>query len=165
MDHRRGRLHQVHNRRVFDLILLIYGDFGALSPTQRQVVLKNAARQLAPGGRLVFDVFSAASFDSHDAVARYEAAPEGGFWAAGPYFLFTNSFNYSADLAYLDRYTIIEPHRQRELFNWNQCFDPPRLRTELAAAGWAIEAFPGNLAGDSYDPENYDFGVVAEPKE
>ena len=148
----------------FDLILLIYGDFCALSPVQRRALLDKAKRWLAPGGRFVLDVFSSSLFESLEEVVQYEAAPEGGFWSSDPYFLFTNRFKYQTEMAYLDRHTIIEADRQRELFNWIQCYDPPALKTELEAAGWEVETCLGNLAGDAYDPETIDFGVVARSK-
>jgi hypothetical protein len=64
-------------------------------------------------------------------------------------------------MTYLERHTIIQADRQRELFNWIQCYDPARLKAELEVAGWEMEACLGNLAGDPYDPEASDFGVVA----
>ncbi len=145
----------------FDLILLIFGDFCALSPLQRRVLLENAGGWLKPGGRFVLDVFSSVLFEGLDEMARYEVALEGGFWASEPYFLFTNRFKYQEEIAYLDRHTIIQADRQRELFNWIQCYDPARLKTELEVTGWEMEACLGNLAGDPYDPETSEFAVVA----
>ena len=145
----------------FDLILLIYGDFCALSPLQRRVLLDKARGWLEPGGRFVLDVFSSFLFESLDEMARFEVALEGGFWASEPYFLFTNRFKYQAEMTYLERHTIIQADRQRELFNWIQCYEPAGLGTEFEAAGWKMETLLGNLAGDRYDPETRDFGVVA----
>jgi 2-polyprenyl-3-methyl-5-hydroxy-6-metoxy-1,4-benzoquinol methylase len=146
---------------TFDLILLIYGDLCALSPVQRRSLLEKIKGWLAPGGRFVFDVFSSVLFDGLEEYARYEVAPEGGFWSAEPYFLFTNRFKYLSEMAYLDRHTIIEADRQREIYNWIQCYTPPSLKTEMEGAGWEVEVTLGNLAGDSWDPNSNDFGAVA----
>ena len=145
----------------FDLILLIYCDFCALSPLQRRALLDKARGWLESGGRLVLDVFSSFLFEGLDETARYEAVPKGGFWASEPYFLFSNRFKYQKEMAYVDRHTIIQSGRQRELFNWIQCYDPASLGTELEAAGWETEAFLGNLVGDPYEPETSDFAGVA----
>lgn len=147
----------------FDVILLIYGDFCALGPTQRRALLDKAERWLAPGGRFVFDVFSSALFGEVDETVQYEEAPEGGFWSSEPYFLFTTRFKYEAERAYLDRYAVVQADGHRELFNWIQCYDPATLTAELEGAGWAVEALLGNVAGDAYDPEGTDFAVVAHP--
>jgi len=150
-------------RRPFDLVLLIYGDLCALSPSQRRTVLTLAKRCLAPAGRLVFDVFSAALFDDLQEETLYQSAPAGGFWSSEPYFLFSTRFKYEEERVYLDRHAVIEANRQRELFNWIQCYDPARLSRELAESGWEVEENLGTLAGDPYDPSRHDFGVVARP--
>lgn len=147
----------------FDLILLIFGDFCALGPKQRRSLLDSVATWLSPGGRFLFDVSNTALFESIKESATYEVAPEGGFWSPDPYFLFTNSFKYQADMAYLDRYVIIEANRQREIFNWIQCFDPDGLGAELGEAGWEVEETHGNVAGDPWDPDAHFFAVVAQP--
>ena len=146
----------------FDLILLIFGDFCPLSPVQRGTLLDKVSAWLAPGGRFVFDVSSTAQCDSVDEVSDFEWAPEGGFWSLDPYFLFTNRFKYPEEDAYLDRYAIVEADRQREIFNWIQCFDQDRLTAELSEAGWEVEEFLGNLAGDPLDQKAKEFGVVAD---
>jgi SAM-dependent methyltransferase len=149
--------------QTFDIVLLIFGDFCPLGPGQRRCLLDNVRRWLAPGGRFVFDVSSSALFEGVEESADYETAAKGGFWSPEPYFLFTHRFKYPADMAYLDRYVVIEPQRQRELFNWIQCYDPARLEAELRDARWEVESTFGNVAGDPWDPEAHFFAVVARP--
>jgi SAM-dependent methyltransferase len=149
----------------FDLILLIFGDFCPLGPDQRRSLLDRVKRWLSPGGHFVFDVSNSALFESIEESATYEAAPEGGFWSPDPYFLFTNRYKYQADMAYLDRYAIVEANRKREIFNWIQCYDPDRLRAELGRAGWEVEKILGNVAGDPLDPDDHFFAAVARPTE
>jgi SAM-dependent methyltransferase len=148
---------------TFDLILLIFGDFCPLGPNQRRSLLDRVKEWLNPGGRFVFDVSSSALFESVEESSSYEEAPDGGFWSPGPHFVFTKRFKYKSDLAYLDRYLVVEAARQREFFNWIQCFDPPALHAELNEAGWAVEATFGNVAGDTFDPGGQFFAVVARP--
>jgi SAM-dependent methyltransferase len=148
---------------TFDLVLLIFGDFCPLAPSQRRRLLDNVRRWLAPGGRFVFDVSSSALFGGLEESASYEVAPDGGFWSPEPYFLFTNRFKYPAEMAYLDRYTVIEADRHREIFNWMQCYDRAGLEAELEEAGWAVEETRGDVAGGPWDPEADFFAVVARP--
>lgn len=148
---------------TFDLILLIFGDFCPLGPSQRRSLLDRVKKWLSPGGRFVFDVSSSALFDSLEESSSYEEAPDGGFWSPGPHFLFTKRFKYEADLVYLDRYLVVEAARHREFFNWIQCYDPPALKSELHEAGWGVEVTLGNVAGDPFDPEGHFFAVIAEP--
>jgi len=149
----------------FDLILLIFGDLCPLGPDQRRSLLDNVKRWLSPGGHFLFDVSNSALFESIEESATYEAAPQGGFWSPDPYFLFTHRFKYQFDMAYLDRYVIIEANRNREIFNWMQCYDPDGLGAELRGAGWEVEEILGNVAGDPWDPDADFFAVVAQPEE
>lgn len=148
---------------TFDLVMLIFGDFCALSPSQRQTLLAFSKKCLAPGGRLVFDVFSIAQFDELEEETRYETEPSGGFWSPDPYFLFSTRFKYGDERVYLDRHTLVEEAGCRELFNWIQCYDPEGLDQEMAEYGWDLHEVLGNIAGDEYDSCRKDFAVVARP--
>ena len=149
----------------FDLILLIFGDLCPLGPDQRRSLLDRVGKWLSPGGHFVFDVSNSALFEGIEESANYEAAPEGGFWSPDPYFLFTNRYKYQDDMAYLDRYAIVEANRKREIFNWIQCYDPDGLRAELGRAGWEVEKILGNVAGDPFDLDAHFFAAVARPTE
>ncbi|MGD2120598.1 MAG: class I SAM-dependent methyltransferase, partial [Gemmatimonadota bacterium] len=148
---------------TFDLIILIFGDFCPLGPGQRRSLLDDVKGWLNPGGRFLFDVSSEALFESLEESSSCEEAPDGGFWSPAPHFVFTKRFKYTADLAYLDRYLVVEAARQREFFNWIQCFRPSGLQEELKEAGWGVETVLGNVAGDPFDPGERFFAVIAEP--
>jgi len=148
---------------TFDLIVLIFGDFCPLGPDRRKSLLDRVKNWLAPGGRFVLDVSSSALLESLEESSSFEEAPEGGLWSPDPHFVFTKRFKYSPEMAYLDRYLIVEAARQREFFNWIQCYDPPGLEVELREAGWDVEATFGNVAGDPFDPDGHFFAVIAEP--
>ena len=148
---------------AFDLALLIFGDFCPLGPGQRRSLLGRVKEWLRPGGLFVFDVSSLALLETVEESASYEEMAEGGFWSPDPHFVFTKRFKYPKELAYLDRYLVVESGRHREFFNWIQCYDPPGLGAELEAAGWRLGATLGNVAGDPFDPDAPFFAVIAEP--
>jgi SAM-dependent methyltransferase len=161
VDYRKANYLELELEGSFDLVFLIYGDLCPLSPAQRATLLRKVAGWLAPEGRFVFDVTSRALFDSVEESASYEWARAGGFWAADPYFLFTNRFRYPEEKVFLDRHRVIEINRQREIFNWIQCFEPGTLEVELREAGLKVQELVGNLAGDPFDPGATEFGVIA----
>jgi SAM-dependent methyltransferase len=148
---------------TFDLVLLIFGDFCALGPAQRKSLLHRIKGWLNPGGRFVLDVSSMAQFEGLEESSSFEEAPAGGFWSPDPHFVFTRRFKYGSEMAYLDRYLVVEKDRQSEFFNWIQCYDPTSLEAELREAGWGVEATFGNVAGDPLDPAGQFFAVVAGP--
>lgn len=144
-----------------DLVLLIYRDYCALSPAQRRVLIRRAARALAPGGAFVFDVQAAASLADCVEETRVEENLDEGFWAAEPYVGCHERFVYPDDMLVLDRFTIAEANRTRVFYNWNQFLTPDGVATELARAGMAIDSVVGDLAGGGYEPDRWEFAVVA----
>lgn len=161
IDYRRADYLDFAGPERFDLILLIYGDYCALSPAQRERLLGVFARSLKPGGALLMDLFSTQRFAGLSEAAGEEEFPQGGFWAQGPHQVKSRTFLYPEHSLALDRYLIVEPGGRREVYNWLQHFDPQGLADELATHGWAVEQALGSVAGDPYDPASDEFAVIA----
>jgi len=144
----------------FDLIVMIMCDFCALSPAQRATLLLKFEALLAEGGRVVLDVYSLVEFANKIEGFYCEKNQLNGFWAAAPYYAFVASFRYPVEKVSLDKYTIIEADRQREVFNWYQYFAPESLRQETLSAGLDIDELYGDVAGKPYDADSTEFAVV-----
>ena len=61
----------------------------------------------------------------------------------------------------LDKYTIVESNRTRQVFNWLQCFEPSELESEFNSCGLQVVELLGDVAGKDYDPSAEEFAVVA----
>lgn len=144
-----------------DLALLIYGDFGALSPARRGGLLARVRAALKPGGAFVFDVFSRPQFELRAESTESAANLMDGFWAAGDYVGHRASFLYDELSLALDRYRIEQAGRTREIFNWLQYFTPEGVAAELSAAGFAVEAAVEAVDGGPWTPGPSEFAVVA----
>jgi len=147
--------------RSFDLICLIYGDYGVLPPEERLQLLQRVQRWLEPGGVVVLDVFGAPHLSSVQEASTIEAHIGGGFWSPNPHFVLTTRFLYEDQWAYLDRFLVVEDEREWEVFNWLQCFDRERLQAEMTEVGLGVSAWLGSVAGDPFDPASPEFAVVA----
>ena len=145
---------------AFDLVTMIMCDFCVLSPAQRGVMLGKFARLLSPKGRIVLDVYSQAAFAGRQEGLILEKNQLNGFWSASRYFGFVSSFKYDDEMVSLDKYTIVEAHRQREIYNWLQYFTPESLEREVQAAGLRVDDVYGDVAGSPYEPEAPEFAVV-----
>lgn len=67
----------------YDCITMIWCDFGALSPSERDGMLKNVKSALKAGGSFAFDVYSKSSpFEKENISWKIE---QGGFWSRGDY--------------------------------------------------------------------------------
>ena len=106
------------------------------------------------------DVDSLASFEQREECATYAPRLLDGFWSAGPYYGFQNTFKYDAEMVVLDKYVIVEPDRQRTVYNWMQCFTPESLAEECNTAGLVVDSLHGSIAGDRYAPEKTSFAAV-----
>ena len=146
----------------FDLVLMIMCDFCALSPTQRNELLKKFHTILKPGGSVLLDVYSQAAFARKEEGATYELNQLNGFWSADKYYGFLNTFKYENERVVLDKFTVVEPGRIRTVYNWLQHFAPEELEKEFMAAGFNINGLYSDVAGDQYNKESSEFAVVAE---
>jgi len=85
----------------------------------------------------------------------------GGFWSEGPYVGMQKTLRYEDDAVSLDRYLIVEPDGQWEIYNWFQYFTPEQLSDEIAAAGFSVETTAGSLSGEPLEDDAPTIGVVA----
>jgi len=144
----------------FDLVTLIYCDLCPLSPQQRRRLLTSFRRLLAPGGRIVLDVFTAAAYTGREEASTHGHRLMGGFWASGDYWGFLNTFKYDEQRVVLDRYDIIEPDRTRTVYNWLQYFTPEELAAECEACGLRVLARYGDVTGTAFSGEGDTCAVV-----
>ena len=145
----------------FDLVLMIMCDFCALSPAQRKELLSKFHRLLKPSGSVLLDVYSLSAFEQKEEVATYEVNQLNGFWSPNEYYGFLNTFKYDKDKVGLDKYTIIELGRTRQVYNWLQYFAPEELEKELIAAGLSVKGLYSDVAGTPYDHKSSEFAVIA----
>ena len=145
----------------FDLVLMIMCDFCALSPTQRRGLLKKFHRILRSGGSVLLDVYSLSAFEEKREVATYGANLLNGFWSPNKYYGFLNTFKYHEEKVSVDKYTIIESDRTREVVNWLQYFSPEDLFGEFTKAGFSVKGIYADVAGTPYDQTSMEFAVIA----
>ena len=147
----------------FDLITMIMCDFCALGPDQRVGLLRRFRSLLAPGGSVLFDVYSPETFRTRDETATYAPNLLNGFWSPEEYFGFLNVFKYEDCRLLLDKYTIVERDRTCQVFDWFQCFTTGEIEEELRAGGLRLLEVRGDVAGAEFDAAGTEFAVVASP--
>ncbi len=148
----------------YDLILMIYCDFCALSPEQRKTLLQKFRAFLKPDGSILLDAYLLNAFHRKAESADYELNSENNFWSAEKCYCFLNSFKYDDVKVTLDKYTLIEKNRTRRIFNWLQYYSQESIAREFAENGLKIEKYLANVAGDEFDAEGDEFAVIAKAK-
>jgi 2-polyprenyl-3-methyl-5-hydroxy-6-metoxy-1,4-benzoquinol methylase len=145
----------------FDLVLMIMCDFCALSPKQRKGILRKFHKILKPSGSVLLDVYSLSAFEQREEAATYEVNQLNGFWSPNKYYCFLNTFKYHEENVVLDKYTIIEPERTRQVCNWLQYFAPEDLEREFVEAGFSVKEIYSDVAGKLYNRKSSEFAVIA----
>lgn len=145
---------------TFDLITLIYCDFCALSPKQRRMLLSVFSNHLNDGGSVVLDVFSLNAFDQREETTTFAHRLMDGFWSARDYYGFMKTFSYGDEKVVLDKYTIIEPSRTVQVYNWLQYYSPETLKQEVGENGFQVEQLFSDVAGTPYEDNTDVIAVV-----
>jgi len=145
----------------FDLILMIMCDYCALSPEQREKLLQKFHSLLKPGGSVLLDVYSIVAYEGREEQSICEENLLDGFWAECKYEGHLNTFKYEEDKVILDKYTIIEPTRERTVYNWLKYFTPEEVEKEFAEGGFKIEKLYSDVAGTPFDNKSQEFAVIA----
>jgi len=146
----------------YDLVLMIFCDFCALSPAQRKTLLGKFKSLLKPDGSILMDVCSFNTFNEKTESATYSINPTNNFWSPEKCYVFLNTFKYADVKVTLDKYTIIEKDRTRRIFNWLQHYDKASLAKEFTESGLNIESYLANVAGEEFDANGNEFAIVAK---
>lgn len=145
---------------LYDAVLLIYGDYCPLSPTQRSTLLENVRRALKPGGVFVFDVTTRTHRKIHCNRNSWYAA-EQGFWKPGPHLVLEEGFDYPEQDIYLDQATVVEQNDKITVYrNWFQDFSRQSITAELEQAGFKVLGVWNDLLGTPYTDDTEWIGLI-----
>lgn len=130
----------------FDVIILIYCDFGVLAPEDRAVLLKKCRKALKDGGVLFLDGWAdnfLSAFEEKDSVG-YE---ERGFWSEKPHAVIQRNTVYPESQNTLEQYVVVT-EESCECYNiWNQVYSRETLEAEIRDAGFETPEFYDDAAG------------------
>ncbi len=134
---------------AFDIVTLIWCDYGALVPEDRKNLLRRVRRALKPGGLFLLDVFTPQYIVGKNETTSWEHNASGGFWSAKPHIALEAFYLYD-ETATLIRCVVVEENCVRDFNIWNCLFTQPALFAEAATNGFALEGFWGDIAGAPY---------------
>ena len=142
----------------FDLITLIFTDFGVLSPKEREVLLSFVHHTLNKGGLFIFDVLRDNNMAVKVSPKTWEAST-GGFWSPLPYLALSESFLYQDDKIILYQHFIIEEEQTKVYRFWTHYFSPNDIENILSKHGFSgINSYDNILPeGDQWNGDNVIF--------
>lgn len=133
----------------FDVVTLIYCDYGVLSENDRRELLKRVFKALKPGGRFILDVFTPAQYKDKKESNDWEYHDK-GFWSEKPH-ICLNSLHRYDDINTFLRQTIVITEDETESYNiWEHTFECEDVKRELGQAGFTGIDIYGDIAGAEY---------------
>lgn len=130
----------------FDLITLIYCDFGVISPNERRVILDRAMKALKQDGILILDGFTKNQLDKVPEKQDLYYA-DSGFWCSKPHVCIHRNYHYIETKNYLEQYVIITEDNCNCYNIWNQLFTAKSLSDEIKSAGFEKITFYDDVCG------------------
>ncbi len=143
---------------AFDLVILIYCDFGVLAPQDREDLLRRIYRSLKQGGVFVVDGHSLAKYADFEEQLDIAYA-ETGFWHPEPHLVITRNLAYP-ERNYLDQYVVVSEEEMATYNIWNHAFTATELNQELQDAGFSSTQIYGDVTSAELTSESTTVCVV-----
>jgi 2-polyprenyl-3-methyl-5-hydroxy-6-metoxy-1,4-benzoquinol methylase len=107
----------------FELIMMIYCDFGVLVPEERTSLMKMIHKCLKPGGIFLFDAIDEKTIERLNFNSSWEMS-EGGFWKPTPYICLSKNYHFEENKATLEQHIVIDDDGSFKLYRfWNHYFN------------------------------------------
>jgi len=120
----------------YDLVMMVFTDFGVLIPEARKILLQNVYRALKPGGIFIFDVLSDKDIEMKVA-AKSWGMEERGFWKDKPHLILSDSFYYPKNKVILYQHIVIDHSDNLDIYRfWAHFFTSDDLRKVLGQEGF-----------------------------
>jgi SAM-dependent methyltransferase len=133
----------------FDLIIMIYCDFGVLSIEQRELLLDKIYRALKHGGIFIFDALNKYAIDNLNFQKSWEFSQK-GFWKDKPYLYLSESFHFPEQKAILDQHIVIDEDNEFKIYRfWNHYFDGNDIEEKFTEVGFnRVQSYQNIIEGD-----------------
>ncbi len=148
----------------YDLVMIIFTDFGVLSPAQREILLVNIYRALKPGGKFIFDVLNE-NYPVNESGSKGWEVSKKGFWRNRPYLALTESFYYEEQKVALSQHIVIDENGEMDVYRfWIHTFSHDDLERILTLQNfYNTECYDHVLPGcDMYRAEDVTFCITTK---
>ncbi|MBS4538949.1 class I SAM-dependent methyltransferase [Clostridium sp. D2Q-11] len=152
----------INYKNEFDLVTLIYCDYGVLSSDNREILLKKIYDSLKKGGKFIFDVFTIKEFEDKKENNTWYVSEKGGYWKPDRHICLESHFIYEDDIR-LDQYTIIDKFGKVDIIrNWFKGYTKSTIIAEIKKAGFSKIELYSDVTGKPYCEEPKTMCIVVE---
>ncbi|MCD8350920.1 MAG: class I SAM-dependent methyltransferase [Planctomycetaceae bacterium] len=146
IEYRYGNYLEMDYAECFDLAMLIYCDYGALSPGEGARLLRLIHNSLRDGGTVLLDVFTMAKLAGFREERGWSSHENGGFWRPDSHFTIQNNCIYDQRTT-LEQTVVVSRESTQPYYIWHRYFDRETIAAELAEAGFHNFAFFSDVTG------------------
>ncbi len=143
----------------FDLVILIFADFGPLLPSERGQLLEIIAKVLKPGGVFIFDVLNDKNIEDKITSKNWEVS-EKGFWKDKPYLALSDCFFYEGNKVILSQHLVLDEQENMNIYRfWTHLFSNADLTKILDEFKFTDFSFHEDVLpkGDHWNGDNVTF--------
>lgn len=147
----------------FDFAAMIYCDYGALSQSNRRLLMQRIYEHLKPGGKFLLDVFSIKKHATFTESQTWEWYPDGGFWTEQPHTVLNGNYRYGDNVT-LEQVAVLKQSEAAVYYLWTTYFTEESLIEEALAAGFQLCGVFSDVAGAAYSEESQTIAVLLEKR-
>ena len=144
---------------AFDLVILIFADFGPLLPKEREQLLVIIKKALKPGGIFIFDVLNDKNMENKISPKNWETSSH-GFWKNKPYIALSDSFFYEENKVILYQHIVLCEYENISVYRfWTHFFSNQDLTKILHQYSFSKLTFHEDVLpeGGLWNGENVTF--------
>ncbi|NLV36156.1 MAG: methyltransferase domain-containing protein [Clostridiaceae bacterium] len=149
---------------LYDMVTLIWCDYGALIPEDRYKLLDRVYRALKPGGIFLLDVFTPQWKSDRNEHTSWEVYGHGGFWSPNPHICLNAQYYYGERID-MERFVIVEDGSIRSFNIWNTCFTRQSISEEMQMYNFFPVDYYSDVEGKPYDKNSSILCVVMKKHE
>ncbi|WP_238653375.1 class I SAM-dependent methyltransferase [Paenibacillus piscarius] len=138
---------------AFDMITLIYCDYGALTQSERHALLGKVHRALKPGGLFIMDVFTHQTIRSKQDSTSWSAQPDGGFWHTEPHICLEAAYYYEDHTVEARQTVAVTANELHQYLIWNTVYTRETLAAEVLPWGFQVDSVYDDSCGSPYTGE------------
>ncbi|MEN8907697.1 MAG: class I SAM-dependent methyltransferase [Clostridiales bacterium] len=138
IDYRIMNYKDFNDENKYDLITMIYCDYGAIGKNERKNILKNVKVALKNNGYFLFDVMYEPGFCCIQPEKNWNYVKEDGFWFEDEYIEIYEKVLYKSEKVTLGKHYISSKQEDKIIYNWDKYFSLDEIKNELENEGFKI---------------------------
>lgn len=146
----------------FDVVMLIYCDFGVLSHSERKILLNKIYKSLRKGGKFIFDVFTPKQYEGAKESSMWYINQGGGFWKDETYLCLEANYFYENNVR-LNQVVVIDEAEKVDVYRiWDHYYTKEGISEEIKKAGFIKNQMFSDVSGTAYCETTKTLCIVAE---